>query len=407
MVALRQVEALLTRLEAAEALFPSTSAMGHFFPLYKDTLFVGRLKAMCLWYNITKHQRLKLMILGKILARLQEKRICWPISVGQPRISPTGTADSGRNSAETKCGATAARASCAAKSGGKAVQFNVDEPFSTSDSSTSAESSKEEALEATDFGRWVNEVNLFNVQSLTQAAHDAVPGDRGPYRKYIETVLKSRGLGKSLSFLHRVYNVVLNKAHIALIKPGTEEVDADGMFDEEDLDYVEVPLDKEEEDELKRYGVWSEEYALLNLPSYTPAFVFLSLIPLEVIHECLRMKLESQPVKPNPLSVEQLLKELREGIVLAITYRDRYQKHVTTALIDREQELEKYLKILHEFNNTLKNVLELYLDYVQQMIMAATSEPQQKTVLDREWMFTKLVCPMVPGQHANAANKFW
>lgn len=67
--ALKEVEELLTRLEAAEALYPSTQAMAAFHPIYKCDTFVGRVKAMCLWYNITRHHRLKLLILGKLLAR--------------------------------------------------------------------------------------------------------------------------------------------------------------------------------------------------------------------------------------------------------------------------------------------------------------------------------------------------
>lgn len=69
-IALREVEELLTRLEAAEALYPSSQVLGNFHPVYKSSKFVGRVKAMCLWYNITRHHRLKLLIVGKIFARL-------------------------------------------------------------------------------------------------------------------------------------------------------------------------------------------------------------------------------------------------------------------------------------------------------------------------------------------------
>lgn len=394
-LALRQVEGLLTRLEKAESLFPSTNAMGHFFPLYKDDKFLGRLKTMCLWYNITKHHRLKLLILGKILSRLQGKQICWPVAVPLGSSSPETTDDSGRDSSESKA-TLPPQVPCK-------VRFNIEETPPTSDSNTSIESLPQDLNASSDFAQWVNEANAFNVQSLTQE----ILSQRAPYRKYIENVLKSRGLGKSLSFLHRVHNVVLKKAHIALTKPGTEEYENDGMFEDEEVAMYEPPLDKEEEEELRKYGVYSPEYMELNLPSYASAFVFLSLIPLEVIHEFLRMKLESRPVKPNPLSLEQLLKELREGIILAITHRERFYRHITTALIDRrEGEMEQYLKIMNEFNNTLQSVLEVYLEYVEQMIMATVSEGQQKAALDREWMFTKLVCPMVPGQHSVAANKF-
>ena len=77
--ALRQVESLLARLEAAENLFPSNKAFGSHFPLYKSEEFVNRVKCMCLWYNMTRHHRLKLIILGKLLAKLQGKEYKWPL----------------------------------------------------------------------------------------------------------------------------------------------------------------------------------------------------------------------------------------------------------------------------------------------------------------------------------------
>lgn len=69
-IALREVEELLTRLEAAEALYQSSSVLANYHPVYKSPKFVGRVKAMCIWYNITRHHRLKLLIVGKIFARL-------------------------------------------------------------------------------------------------------------------------------------------------------------------------------------------------------------------------------------------------------------------------------------------------------------------------------------------------
>jgi len=68
-IALKEVEDLLTKLEAAEALYPSSQAMGKFHPIYESESFIARIKTMCLWFNITKQNQLKLCILGKILAR--------------------------------------------------------------------------------------------------------------------------------------------------------------------------------------------------------------------------------------------------------------------------------------------------------------------------------------------------
>lgn len=180
-----------------------------------------------------------------------------------------------------------------------------------------------------------------------------------PYRKYIEHVLKSRGLGQALSFLHRLHNTLLRKAHATLDVPGAEESDSDfdGFHDE--LQTTEIPLSKEQEDELHRYGCWSDEATSLNLPSYVSAFVFLSFMPLEVMNEYLRMRLESKPITPNPLSLEQLMKELREGLILAMTHRERYSKHIHTAFYDKETELEKHAMVLEHYDATVQNVLDV------------------------------------------------
>lgn len=72
--ALKQVENLLARLESAEALYPSSQAFAAHYPMYKSPEFTDRVKAMCLWYNMTKHHRLKLMILGKLLMMLDTSK---------------------------------------------------------------------------------------------------------------------------------------------------------------------------------------------------------------------------------------------------------------------------------------------------------------------------------------------
>lgn len=144
-------------------------------------------------------------------------------------------------------------------------------------------------------------VDLSSVNSNQSFDTVNQPPSLSPYRKYIEHVLKSRGLGQALSFLHRLHNTLLRKAHATLDVPGAEESDSDFEGFHEELQTTEIPLSKEQEDELRTYGCWSDEAVSLNLPSYVPAFVFLSFMPLEVMNEYLRMRLESKPVTPNPL----------------------------------------------------------------------------------------------------------
>lgn len=241
-----------------------------------------------------------------------------------------------------------------------------------------------------------------------QVTLENVASGTSPYRKYIENVLKSRGLGKSLSFLHRLHNVVLRKARITLEKPGEVDLFEDSeLFEEEDvpvIELIEPPMARDQIEELKRYGIWSKEAKEIALPSYVPAFLFLSLIPLEVIHEFLRMRLETKVVKPNPLSLEQLLKELREGLSLAMIHRERYKRHITTALTEGGEDFEKHMVILEEFNKTCQKVFELYLTYAEEWIIKGAPDTHRR--LDDEWRFAKLISPMIPGQHVEACKHF-
>lgn len=65
-------------------------------------------------------------------------------------------------------------------------------------------------------------------------------------------------------------------------------------------------LDLSEDEELKRYGYWSPETQSLKLPSYRAAYLFLARIPLDIVHEFLRIRLETKPKQPSNLSIIQV-----------------------------------------------------------------------------------------------------
>ncbi len=46
---------------------------------------------------------------------------------------------------------------------------------------------------------------------------------------------------------------------------------------------------------------WCKEFKDIGLPSFKPTYLFLVRIPLDVIHECLRLRLEQMP-KTDPSS---------------------------------------------------------------------------------------------------------
>jgi mitogen-activated protein kinase kinase kinase 4 len=392
--ALRQVENLLSRLESAENLFPSNKAFGLHFPLYKSEDFISRVKCMCLWLNMTQHHRLKILILGKLLAKLQGKEYKWPL---QESDSSSGSSSNQEPEQE-------------GEKGSDKMKENFPEEADQNQTTDSANSDESAKITYNDpigeYGRMLNSINSWNKLGSVEDVHGKIR-PISPYRKFIETVLKSRGLGRSLTFLHRLHNVVLRKAHITLERPDSiDEHETDQFEDDETVPVIEPPMDVEETNELRRYGVWSEDFRDLALPPFTSAFLFLSLIPLEVVHEFLKLKLETKPLHPNPLSLEQLIKELKEGLTLALIHRDRFHKHITTALVDRDQDFESYMQKIDDFDATLKKIFELYLEYVTQWILTGAPESHRKMAFEAEWKFTKLTCPMIHDEHAVAAKKF-
>ncbi|XP_043681622.1 mitogen-activated protein kinase kinase kinase 4 [Vespula pensylvanica] len=377
--ALRQVEGLLARLEAAEALYPSSQAFAAHYPSYKSPEFTGRVKAMCLWYNMTKHHRLKLQILGKLLMMLHTKK------------KQDETSDSGISSraSDMTDGSEPRRAM---------IRFELsqqDEVSNPSDSNNSNNSSLGGMSLAQSWPSTPeSSFSYMDDERLDRLDFYLVEFDRLAYRKYIEDVLKTRGLRKSLNFLERLHISVLRKARLTLEK--NDKNDNDNVTEEYDGDK-----------ELKRYGVWSAEAKELNLPSYRAAFLFLSRVPLDVVHEFLRMRLEQKPEQPSPLSVRQLMRELREGLRIACIHRDRFSAHSCAAIASDPFACNTLFEAdVKEFDESLKAVFEVYLDYLQQWVDMVQHDSFHKNLIMDEWTFVKSIAGNIIDGYKIAGVKF-
>lgn len=151
-----------------------------------------------------------------------------------------------------------------------------------------------------------------------------------------------------------------------------------------------------QEEELQRYGVWSPEAQALALPSYKPSFLFLAAVPLEVIHEFLLMRLEQKPVNPSPLSVRQLMRELKEGLKIATVQRQRFIEYIETVLIGTSETKDIYQRNVDAFDDSLCKVFADYLDYVKQWALLQ-HESFQKSLLEEEWKFSCEIVKHIPG----------
>lgn len=335
--ALKDIEEILLQLEAAESLFPSSKAFGELFPLYTSAEFVGRVKAMCLWYNMTRHHRLKLVIIGKLLALLENKDFQWPMQESVDSTSP-------------------------------------------SDSNSSTNSVNDYLLNDR------TPVDMYNVMPIVSLVNKRYENACSPYRKYIENILKTRGLNKSMSFLDKLHKHVLRKAQLTLEKPKDEAVFSSDSHD----------------DELMRYGCWSPEAHALQLPSYKAAFLFLASVPLEVVHEFIRMRLEQKPKKPSPLSVRQLLRESKEGIKIAVLQRECTVSYIATL---ENEGVKQYTQNIEIFDQSLERIFVDYLEYMSSWALLQ-QDTFQKNFFEEEWNFVCDNVKHIPNGFDRAGMKF-
>lgn len=145
------------------------------------------------------------------------------------------------------------------------VKFSIDgdatSSASPSDSISSNDSIKEHdktilennECNTSSFAQFINDVQQFKLDPISRKNAPDSTKTLSPYRKYIEHIMKTRGLGKSLSFLHRLHNGIIRKVQITLEKPGTEDVEFDTDIFEDDIDLNLMPLNKEQTEELRRF----------------------------------------------------------------------------------------------------------------------------------------------------------
>lgn len=340
--ALREIEGLMKRLEDVEGLFPSSKAFSELYPLYNSPKFVSRVKSISLWFNMTKIQRLKLNILARLVLCLETKHENWPVY-------------------------------CDDVSSG-----------SSSDSNNSTGSSIGES--------YVNRNDMYNVVPIAMFMSKKDDKNVSPYRRYIENILKTRALYKSLNFLESLHDNVLYKAHLTLEKPSDMEIFSKMVFDSQ-------------EEELIRFGAWSPEAKSIKLPPYDSLFLFLAGVPLEVINEYLRMRLEQKPDNPSPLSVRQLMRELKEGLRIAAKERERIEKYITAIKSKTDKELFCHCKRLETFDECMVKVFKDYLNYLGQWILLHHNT-FQKTLLEEEFLFSLSIVKYIENGNELLVNKY-
>uniref|UniRef100_A0A8C0PVS6 Mitogen-activated protein kinase kinase kinase 4 n=1 Tax=Canis lupus familiaris TaxID=9615 RepID=A0A8C0PVS6_CANLF len=403
-VSFEQVKRIMELLEYMEALYPSLQALQKDYEKYAAKDFQDRVQALCLWLNITKDLNQKLRIMGTVLGIKNLSDIGWPVfEIPSPRSSKGNEPEDEGDDTEgdlKELDSSTDESEEEQLSGPRAPEPT--QPIDTNFSIHSQDCvlKKLERLESEDdsFGWGAPDCSTeagFSRHCLTSI-----------YRPFVDKALKQMGLRKLILRLHKLMDGSLQRARIALVKsdhPVEFSEFPDPMWGSDYVQLSRTPPSSEQ----KGSTVSWDELKSMDLPSFEPAFLVLCRVLLNVIHECLKLRLEQRPAgEPSLLSIKQLVRECKEVLKGGLLMKQYYQFMLHEVLAD----LQKTDCNIDAFEEDLHKMLMVYFDYMRSWIQMLQQLPQAshslKNLLEEEWNFTKEITHYIRGGEAQAGKLF-
>ncbi|KAE8602184.1 hypothetical protein XENTR_v10013902 [Xenopus tropicalis] len=410
-ISFEQVKQIMDLLEYIEALYPSLNALQRDYEKYAAKDFQARVQALCLWLNITKDLNHKLRIMGSVLGIKNLSNIGWPvfeISSPCPSNCPEDEHDNIEHEGQIHDGAPRM---CREEREEEELTINnldLRQDFNSKltvnffEEDYSSSNKLDKIMSEDDFS-WGNPE--CNDSDCNRHCSTSI------YRPFVDKALKQMGLRKLILRLHKLMHGSLQRARRALMM-------ADRTFDFSEYpdlmlcsDYLPDLLKQSrstvQSSEPACDPVSWEELKSMDLPSFLPAFLVLCRVLLNVIHECLKLRLEQRPAgEPSLLSIKQLVRECKEVLKGGLLMKQYYQFMLREVLDD----LQKLDCDIDSFEDDLHKMLMVYFDYMRSWIQMLQQLPQAshslKNLLEEEWNFTKEITPLIRGGEAQAGKLF-
>uniref|UniRef100_A0A8D3BWK8 Mitogen-activated protein kinase kinase kinase 4 n=1 Tax=Scophthalmus maximus TaxID=52904 RepID=A0A8D3BWK8_SCOMX len=390
-LAFEQVKRVMELLESVEALYPSLQALQKDYEKYAARDFQGRVQALCLWLNITQDLNQKLRVMATVLGLHDLSRIGWPVfEIPSPRCSRGN--DEEENEKDEENDSTEGEL-------GHIADGDLSPTLTPK------------------FARLLSE-DEFLPTAIVGSAEATVGGGvfcpTAIYRPFVDKALKQMGLRKLILRLHKLMDRSLQRSRAALLchTPALEFSDfPDPMLYSDYLPELSRHLSCSvpAHPELGADQVSWADLLDMDLPSFRPAFLVLCRVLLNVIHECLKLRLEQRPAgEPSLLSIKQLVRECKEVLKGGLLMKQYYQFMLRGVATDA-QGLQTNANI-DEFEEDLHKMLVVYFDYMHSWIQMLQQLPQAshslKNLLEEEWNFTKVITPYIRGGEAQSGKLF-
>uniref|UniRef100_A0AAQ4S0G2 Mitogen-activated protein kinase kinase kinase 4 n=1 Tax=Gasterosteus aculeatus aculeatus TaxID=481459 RepID=A0AAQ4S0G2_GASAC len=418
-LAFEQVKRVIELLESVEALYPSLQALQREYQKYAARDFQGRVQALCLWLNITQDLNQKLRVMATVLGLHDLSRIGWPVfEIPSPRCSRGNEEEEDDEDEEDDSTATF----IAESDGENRDAEEYDDEDEEDDEEDEVMSGRVAGGElspsfAPKFARLLSEEDF--LPTATAGSAEAIAGGgvfcpTAIYRPFVDKALKQMGLRKLILRLHKLMDRSLQRSRAALLRHTPELEFADFPDPMLYSDYLpelsrHVSCSGPAQPEQGADQVSWEDLLDMDLPSFRPAFLVLCRVLLNVIHECLKLRLEQRPAgEPSLLSIKQLVRECKEVLKGGLLMKQYYQFMLRGVVTDA-QGLQTNANI-DEFEEDLHKMLLVYFDYMHSWIQMLQQLPQAshslKNLLEEEWNFTKVITPYIRGGEAQSGKLF-
>ncbi|XP_071376325.1 mitogen-activated protein kinase kinase kinase 4 isoform X4 [Centroberyx affinis] len=406
-LAFEQVKRVMELLESVEALYPSLQALQKDYEKYAARDFQGKVQALCLWLNITQDLNQKLRVMATVLGLHDLSRIGWPVfEIPSPRCSRGNEEEENEEDEENDSTAT-----FTAESDGEDRDIGEE-----GEAGRVAEGELSPSL-TPKFARLLSEEEFLPTAGAGSAEVTGGGGVFCPtaiYRPFVDKALKQMGLRKLILRLHKLMDRSLQRSRAALLRhtPALEfAAFPDPMLYSDYLPELSrhVSCSGPAHPELGADQVSWEDLLDMDLPSFRPAFLVLCRVLLNVIHECLKLRLEQRPAgEASLLSIKQLVRECKEVLKGGLLMKQYYQFMLRGVVTDA-QGLQTNANI-DEFEEDLHKMLVVYFDYMHSWIQMLQQLPQAshslKNLLEEEWHFTKVITPYIRGGEAQSGKLF-
>ncbi|KAK2570774.1 Mitogen-activated protein kinase kinase kinase 4 [Acropora cervicornis] len=368
--AIEQVTEIFDKVERVENLYPNRQSLGEQNPKYKREEFSRNFETMCLWLNVTRELYHKLYLIAKFVSVDMDDCETWKdwfeVGLGQ-------------------------------------LASSLSRPSRTSS-------------------------NLSGV----------VPGPTMRYRPFVDHSIKKMGLIKLAKRVGGILDMTVKKARSALTPSQRFSLCVcekcqckDVSFKERkvSINYLETLLDEQNGEVTELVcschphltscpglgnfedRIWSEEFEKMGLPSFRPLYMFLCRVPLDIIHESLRLRLQHRPKgEPSSLSVRQLLRECKDVLLGGVLVKDYYLDLVDGIADAEDLGKDNNESDIEGFEQDLQSLLLVYFEYLHNVIHLVQRLPQaskgQKNILEEEWNFVKKHCRHIRGGEVEGGTRF-